>query len=185
MFQSVPRVGHTRLCTEGLLRSARREEGFWPLCVGGSVREVVCRWVCSNTACLVGVPPWGSKLEASLQPVSLFPQQLCICQVFLCIHRCSCEVWGPLSVCEWEDLCSLLALSHPQCIQGPAAPQCGLQSPLRNGPKNLSSLLATLTHNSHLSIHICLCWFYISMPLHKVPPKLSYSLPLLVHSTLS
>ena len=158
------------------------------------VLATVCRWVCQGGGLQMGLQqhcmsgggaPMGSKLEASLQPVSLFPQQFCICRVFLCTHRCLCEVWGPLSVCEWEDLCSLLALSHPQCIQGPVAPQCGLQSPLRNGPQNLFSLLATLTHNSHLSIHICLCWFYISMPLHTVPPKLSYCLPLLVHSTLS
>ena len=38
---------------------------------------------------------------------------------------------------------------------------------------------------AHRNIHICVCWFYMSIPLHTVPPELSYTLPLLVHSTLS
>ena len=146
---------------------------------------MVYRRVCSNTACLVGVPPQGSKLEASLQPVGLFPQQLCICRfsfVFIGARvRYADPYWavnGKISALSWH-------LSTHSVSGGPAAPQCGLQSPLRNGPQNLSSLLATLTHNSHLSTHIGLCCFYISMPLHTVPPKLSYILPLLVHSTLS
>lgn len=85
---------------------------------------------------------------------------------------------GKISALSWH-------LATHSVSGGPAAPQCGLQSPLRNGPQNLSSLLATLTHNSHLSTHIGLCCFYISMPFHTVPPKFSYILPLLVHSTLS
>lgn len=107
--------------------------------------EVVYRRVCSNTACLVGVPPRGSKLEASLQPVSLFPQQLCTCRVFLCIHRCSCEVRGPLSGCEWEDLCSLLALSHPQCIRGPRSSSVWLTKPSKKWPPE-SVFLASYPH---------------------------------------
>lgn len=65
--------------------------------------------------------------------------------VFLCIHRCSCEVCGPLLGCEWEDLCSLLALIHPQCIWGPRSSSVWLTKPSKKWPPE-SVFLASYPH---------------------------------------
>lgn len=133
---------------------------------------------------------WGcprcSQTRRRASSRSLFPQQLCICWVSFVFIECLCEVWGPLSGCEWEDLCSLLALIHPQCIQGPRSSSVWLTKPSKKWPPE-SVLLASYPHPQFTprNIHICAVYFGSTcLPLHTVLPELSYTLPLLVHSII-